>query len=79
MQKFLYSDYLRNENEAERLWDNVFLSSAVIADQDGIEIASSPPRERDRERERERERAERREAERKHMALKFSPNDPETQ
>ena len=73
MQKFLYSDYLRNENEAERLWDNVFLSSAVIADQDGIEIASSPPRER------ERERAERREAERKHMALKFSPNDPETQ
>ena len=51
MQKFLYSDYLRNENEAERLRDNVFLSSAVIADQDGIEIASSPPRERERERE----------------------------
>ena len=60
MQKFLYSDYLRNENEAERLRDNVFLSSAVIADQDGIEIASSPPRERDRERERERESGEKR-------------------
>ena len=47
------------------LGDIVFFYSAVIADQDGIEIASFSPSMG--------------EGERRHMALKFIPNDPETQ
>ena len=65
------------------LGDIVFFYSAVIADQDGIEIAFSYcMREGGRERRRTRESGvseERQNGGRRHMALKFFLNDPEPQ
>ena len=67
------------------LGDIVFFYSAVIADQDGIEIAFSYCiRERGEgakahERKRRRVSEERQNGGRRHMALKFFLNDPEPQ
>ena len=67
------------------LGDIVFFYSAVIADQDGIEIASSycmRVREGGKEQRRTRESGGSEEGQnggRRHMALKFFLNDPEPQ